>query len=56
MYNSVIVREFDYFDARLEMLYDNTGSSSRHCAGICGGVSIVTYNDICRIHIRSIHE
>jgi len=33
------------------LLYGGVCSSSRVCAGVCDGVSIVSYNETCRINI-----
>jgi len=38
----------------LVLLYGGACSSSRVCAGVCEGVSIVSCNETCRIDIRSI--
>jgi len=40
----------------LALLYGGVSSSSRVCAGVCEGVSIVSYNETCRIDIRSIDD
>jgi len=36
------------------LLYGGVRSSSRVCAGVCEGVSIVSCNETCRIDIRSV--
>jgi hypothetical protein len=38
------------------VLYGGVRSSSRVCAGVCEGVSIVSCNETCRIDIRSIDD
>jgi len=38
------------------LLYGGVHSSSRVCAGVCEGVSIVSCNETCRIDIRSIDD
>jgi len=38
------------------MLYGGVCSSSRVCAGVCEGVSIVSCNETCRIDIRSMDD
>jgi len=38
------------------LLYGGVRSSSRVCAGVCEGVSIVSCNETCRIDIRSIDD
>jgi len=38
------------------LLYGGMCSSSRVCAGVCEGVSIVSGNETCRIDIRSIDD
>jgi len=38
------------------LLYGGVCSSSRVCAGVCEGVSIVSCNETCRIDIRSIDD
>jgi len=38
------------------LLYGGVCSSSRVCAGVCKGVSIVSGNETCRIDIRSIDD
>ena len=40
----------------LVLLYGGVRSSSRVCAGVCEGVSIVSCNETCRIDIRSIDD
>jgi len=39
-----------------DVLYGGMCSSSRVCAGICEGLSIVSCNETCRIDIRSIDD
>jgi len=38
------------------LLYGGVDSSSGVCAGVCEGVSIVSFNETCRIDIRSIDD
>ena len=38
------------------LLYGGVCASSRVCAGVCEGVSIVSCNETCRIDIRSIDD
>jgi len=38
------------------LLYGGVRSSSRVCAGVCEGVSVVSCNGTCRIDIRSIDD
>jgi hypothetical protein len=40
----------------LIVLYGSVRSSSRVCAGVCEGVSIVSCKETCRIDIRSIDD
>ena len=40
----------------IPVLYGGVRSSSRVCAGVCEGVSIVSCNETCRIDIRSIDD
>jgi len=43
-------------NVELTLLYGGERSSSRVCAGVCEGVSIVSCNETCRIDIRSIDD
>jgi len=46
-----------FLNARAQnLLYGGVCSSSRVCAGVCDGVSIVLCDETCRIDIRSIDD
>ena len=45
-----------YLIVRWRVLYGGVCSSSRVCAGVCEGVSIVSCNETCHIDIRSIDD
>ena len=44
------------FDFLLLLLYGGMRSSIQVCAGVCGGVSIASFNETCHIDIRSIDD